>query len=197
MSNERIDIVLEFLSGLNEANTVLDIGPSQNPEVLLKVPNAKKYAIDMNPIDLKGIIFKKCDLEKDSIPFSDGFFDYVICTEVIEHLSNADRLLSEIYRVLKKGGHLILSTPNSASSANRIRILIGRSPGCLHVSLEEHPWGHIRCYTLADLRYLLNKYNFTVKREKGAIPGNSSIIRKLIEPTASLSTYLVVLAEKS
>ncbi len=46
------------------------------------------------------------------IPFEDGTFDLVICNDVVEHLDEQDALIHEIYRVLKKGGHLYLTTPN-------------------------------------------------------------------------------------
>ena len=41
----------------------------------------------------------------------DGFFDAVLCTEVIEHASAPESLLCEIARVLKPGGRLVVTTP--------------------------------------------------------------------------------------
>lgn len=41
-----------------------------------------------------------------------GFFDLVICTEVIEHLENPRSMIKEIRRVLTKGGKAILSIPS-------------------------------------------------------------------------------------
>lgn len=46
-----------------------------------------------------------------NIPFADASFDTVVSTEVLEHLPEPLRALSEMQRVLKPGGHLILSTP--------------------------------------------------------------------------------------
>lgn len=43
--------------------------------------------------------------------FNDEFFDAVISSDVIEHLSDPKRLLSEVYRVLKPNGVAIISTP--------------------------------------------------------------------------------------
>ena len=50
------------------------------------------------------------------MPFKDGFFDTVLCTEVLEHVPEPHMLLTEINRVMKKGGCLILSTPQSWST---------------------------------------------------------------------------------
>lgn len=48
------------------------------------------------------------------LPFDDKSVDLVWCTEVIEHLHNPKKFLTEIDRVLKHGGTAILTTPNSA-----------------------------------------------------------------------------------
>ncbi len=48
--------------------------------------------------------------------------------EVIEHLYNSDLVISEIYRILKRNGILILSTPNLASWINRLVLLLGYQP---------------------------------------------------------------------
>lgn len=47
-----------------------------------------------------------------SIPFKDETFDLIVCNDVIEHLDEQKELISEIYRVLKEGGYLYLTTPN-------------------------------------------------------------------------------------
>src|SRR6267143_1760416 len=55
----------------------------------------------------------------DPLPFPDEVFDLVWCTEVIEHVVDPAFTLGEINRVLKPGGRLLLSTPNSAFWAFR------------------------------------------------------------------------------
>lgn len=47
----------------------------------------------------------------ESLPFKSGLFDTVLCTELIEHLRHPADAMSEMSRVLKPGGHLILSAP--------------------------------------------------------------------------------------
>ncbi len=56
--------------------------------------------------------FTFVQLDGDTLPFSDKSFDIVVSNHVIEHVSDADRHLSEIERVLKDGGLAYLATPN-------------------------------------------------------------------------------------
>lgn len=53
-----------------------------------------------------------------AIPYSDDSFDLLICNHVLEHIDEIDMALSEIYRVLNKGGMAILQTPYSSILAN-------------------------------------------------------------------------------
>jgi ubiquinone/menaquinone biosynthesis C-methylase UbiE len=50
-----------------------------------------------------------CPIE--DMPIEDGAFDTVLCTEVLEHLPNAEVAIQELVRVLKPGGKLILTAP--------------------------------------------------------------------------------------
>jgi SAM-dependent methyltransferase len=47
----------------------------------------------------------------DNMPFGDNHFDFVLCTEVLEHVENPQSCLTEIFRVLRPGGQLFLTVP--------------------------------------------------------------------------------------
>jgi SAM-dependent methyltransferase len=52
------------------------------------------------------------ELEPDApLPFADGTFDLVVCTETLEHVRDLQLLLSEVRRVLEPGGRLAVTTP--------------------------------------------------------------------------------------
>lgn len=71
----------------------------------------------------------RVNLEKDVIPVEDESFDYVLCSEVIEHMEQDPMfMMSEINRVLKPGGVLVLTTPNILSSRAITRMLRGDDP---------------------------------------------------------------------
>jgi SAM-dependent methyltransferase len=46
-----------------------------------------------------------------NLKFQGEQFDTVLCTQVLEHVFEHDKMMSEIYRVLKPGGHIILTVP--------------------------------------------------------------------------------------
>lgn len=46
-----------------------------------------------------------------NIPVSDGYFDCVLCTEVLEHVPEPERAIREFARILRPGGKLILTAP--------------------------------------------------------------------------------------
>ncbi len=60
------------------------------------------------------------DANKGLTLFENDFFDYVTVFDVIEHLDNPAFFLKECLRVLKRGGSLIVTTPNLASAARVI-----------------------------------------------------------------------------
>ncbi len=122
---------------------------------------------------------KPCDLNRDELPWPENTFDCVVCCEVIEHIVDTDRLLSELKRVLKPGGVLVLSTPNLASALNRVFVLLGWQPLSTEVSTRRSdygnplrkpltPAGHVRSYTFRALVEQAKDAGFFVERAAGA-----------------------------
>ena len=90
------------------------------------------------------------------IPYDDGAFDFVFCTEALEHMLDPLVCLREIYRVLAPRGGFLMTTPNLARAANRFKLLWGTSISFpLHQSImyNKGNWRpHMREYTLEELR---------------------------------------------
>jgi SAM-dependent methyltransferase len=64
---------------------------------------------------------RECNIETDSFPYQDSYFDLVLFTETIEHLPFSPLpALREMHRVLKKDGYLLLTTPNDLYIDRRI-----------------------------------------------------------------------------
>ena len=110
------------------------------------------------------------DAEKDRFPYADAYFDTVLCGELIEHLfEDPMHLMSEINRILKPGGHVVLTTPNIASFRGISAILQGFHPGLFHAYIKPNAAGeadprHNREYTPREIHQLLENSGFEVER---------------------------------
>jgi SAM-dependent methyltransferase len=98
----------------------------------------------------------KCGWSQD-IPFEDAFFDFVVMTEVVEHLDRDTMLttFSEIVRVLKSGGYFVGTVPDN-EDLNRFT---STCPNCGEVS---HRVGHEQSFTAQSLKGELAPYFSTV-----------------------------------
>jgi glycosyltransferase involved in cell wall biosynthesis/SAM-dependent methyltransferase len=110
------------------------------------------------------------DAEKDRFPYPDEHFTTVLCCELIEHLfEDPMHLMSEVNRILKPGGHLVLTTPNVAALRGISAILLGYHPGFFHAYIKPAESGevdarHNREYTAREIHKLLENSGFRVAR---------------------------------
>jgi SAM-dependent methyltransferase len=109
----------------------------------------------------RGLDITKGDDFSKPLAVKSGVADLVIALEIIEHLYDTDFFMSEIHRILKPGGLLILSTPNLASLGNRLKLLFGGYPHYLEYSLMGA--GHIHLYTLPVLKSQLHSTDFRLR----------------------------------
>jgi SAM-dependent methyltransferase len=129
---------------------------------------------NLRRIEAFGMRAIKHDLEQP-LPFADGVFDTVVCSEILEHLFRPDLLLREIMRVLKPGGRVILTVPNLHGLRNRIDLLLAkrtpfiefriyqdRTDQLSHVGVQ-----HIRHYTFQGMRGMLQTIGFEQIESRG------------------------------
>jgi len=92
---------------------LLDIGSGRGNALVGFMRNGLAVkGVDIDPISLSNVDIQKCDLEKDKLPFEDNTFDYIYSKSVIEHISNTQHFVKEIYRVLKPNGVVVCLTPD-------------------------------------------------------------------------------------
>ena len=147
----------KFLLGTN--GTVLDIGCGDGPYKHLLSKKCKYIGLDIENhenFDYKNkgiLLFNGYD-----IPLRNESVDYFFCTEVLEHVEYPEKLVNDIYRVLKSDGEGIVTVPFSA----RYHYI---------------PFDYFR-YTPTALRSILNKFsNITIKNRGTDI---STICSKII-----------------
>lgn len=115
--------------------TILDAGCGEGhllSELYKKNAQGAYYGVDATDIALKKARercpfahFYHGDLSR--LDFSDGFFDVIVATEVLEHIIEYEEVIAELLRVLKKGGVLIVTFPNEILWTVS-RFFLGRRP---------------------------------------------------------------------
>ncbi|EAP99250.1 hypothetical protein JNB_03740 [Janibacter sp. HTCC2649] len=144
------------------------------------------------------------------LPFEDASFACVVAGEIIEHVPDPDHFLREIRRVLEPGGHLIISTPNMVSWANRILVPLGVQPLGTETSSEialgrkhrvlgqgNQVQGHLKVFTHKALKEILERYGFVVTRREGVptffpppIDKLDKVLSRRLVPVASGLLYV-------
>ncbi|MGH8613614.1 MAG: class I SAM-dependent methyltransferase [Gammaproteobacteria bacterium] len=121
--------------------------------------NAKELTRAYPNIETVTCNITNCTLEPER-------FDLILCSEVVEHLSDSRAALREMHRLLQPGGVLVLSTPQRYSTLE-IVAKIAFLPGIVHGVrwVYREPvleMGHINLMTEAEVREQLEEAGFTV-----------------------------------
>lgn len=140
---------------------LLDIGCGQMPYRAIFLPHVKQYI----GMDKRG---EDADIKKDFLKtiIPSKSYDTVLCTQVLEHTPEPQKLLVKIHKILTKNGILILTVPFT---------------GYLH----EVPNDYYR-FTKFGLQYMLSKANFKtiyIKSEGNWISSIGQEIISYLEPT--------------
>jgi SAM-dependent methyltransferase len=106
------------------------------------------------------------------LPFRDRCADVLVSLEAIEHLLDPDALLQEAHRLLKPGGHLILSTPRLDGGLVILSLLLGFQPPGVEASSRARygnrlgagrPSGHVHLFTKKALAEALTENGFVAE----------------------------------
>jgi SAM-dependent methyltransferase len=107
----RREIFRKWLKNLDTRDlAVLDVGGRIQPYRPLLEGRLHRYvALDLRRTPLVNIVARG-----EQVPLAGARFDVVICTQMLEYASDPAAVIAEIHRVLKPGGHLLLSVPSVA-----------------------------------------------------------------------------------
>lgn len=154
-------IILEVLDKYCKSNDVLDVGSGVGTVDLYLASKGKKVTgieISQRALDVavkssklfgleKNIQFKRMDFFKSKISKK---YNFVICSEVLEHLADDRKALAKIRKMLKPGGTFMMTTPSKNAPLN------------FFGSIEpfDKRSGHLRRYTLESAKKLLKEFGF-------------------------------------
>lgn len=144
---------------------ILDIGCGKGDYTYFFGKRNKVIGIDLqNVVKEKYRNFNFQIADATSLPFQDNTFDVIISFDVIEHIENDKKMMTESYRVLKKGGKIFFGTPNKTRLSHFLLKLIGKRvkyPLDLGESNELGKIIHIREYTSKELEKLIKGAGFS------------------------------------
>jgi SAM-dependent methyltransferase len=161
-----------LLAAVRAGDRVLDLGSGAGDFAAAAVGAGAKTVVGAEVADAAvrrararhpGLDFRLVPID-GPLPFDEGAFDLVWASEVIEHVADTARWLSEVRRVLVPGGRLLLTTP----SHGRLRVALGG------IERFSEPLGdHLHLYTRRSLSTLLTEFAFAPVRIRlaGGLPG--------------------------
>ena len=165
-----------LLDEVRSSDRVLDLGCGAG-EFTAVLANAEAHPIGVDVAEAALVRARASHPELDfrltpldgPLPFEDNAFDLVWASEVIEHIADTGRWLSEARRVIAPRGRMLLTTP----AHSRVHL-------ALHgVERYSEPLGdHLHLYTRSSLRTLLEEFGFAdvVVRSVGGAP----LMRRLL-----------------
>jgi SAM-dependent methyltransferase len=184
--------IYDFISNDNQRLKILDI-PAGNGLLGLKLKEDGHEVIcaDINK-EKKDFVFANM---ADPLPFEDDEFDIVICMEGLEHLINPAQTISELCRVSKNRGKIIISLPNIQNLYSRLQFLCTGtfflfSPTIAATNYKDEKskhvdLGHISSLSFVQLRWLFSYYGADLLNVSG-----DKFKRKLLIPL--LSPFLLL-----
>lgn len=94
-------------------------------------------------------------------PWASESFDAIFSLEVVEHLADPEleAMINEIHRLLKKGGHVVITTPNDEN----LEQLHTCCPNC---GSTFHIWQHVRSWSRDSLTEFMSRHGFTLVSAK-------------------------------
>lgn len=116
---------------------------------IIKIPHPQFSLVDMN----------------ERLPYADAMFDAVVCIDGIEHIERTFDFIRECRRITRKGGVLIISTPNLTALRSRWRYLLTGFHQGEKSPLDESqytPYHHLSLMSFPELRYQLHANGFRV-----------------------------------
>lgn len=149
-----IDAIRPFAAEIR--GKTLDVGCGQKPYADL-FASSEYIGLDRDTPETRRRNKADVYYDGDTFPFPGGGFDSVVCNQVLEHVFDPERFLSEINRILREGGVLLLSVPFVWDE-------------------HEQPFDYAR-YSSFGLKYLLENRGFRIVAQRKTQAGVAVIFQ--------------------
>ena len=140
---------------LKEGISVLDFSPSRSLFRKWK----KEKNINYTASDLSGDFISDVRLDITNLSKTHENYDLIICYHILEHVIDDVKAMQELYRVLKKGGTILIQTPFKVGEIYEDYSITSESERLIHFGQEDH----VRIYSINGLKERLEKVGFKVK----------------------------------
>lgn len=159
------------LDGIKFKHPILDVGCGDGLVAKVLMSERKErfdWGIDVSEREVKKArelkVYKNCKIANVcSLPFEDRTFSTVFSNSVIEHIPDLERALSEMSRVIKKGGELVITVP----SPYLAKYLLGtKILGKWYGKFFNKLFKHYNLYTHEQWETILKKYSLVLKRHR-------------------------------
>ncbi len=168
-------VVLGLMKGVK--GRLIDAGCGPNPAMSIALARADRdrtmIGMDLGfgivriaraVAERVGVTFLPIVADLEALPFRDGAFDGGVCDDTIEHLPNDAKGVSELARVVRPSGRVVVATPNRQSAAVLARKTRDRLAGRkLPASVYYAASSHLREYTWPQADRLLER-SFRIRR---------------------------------
>lgn len=186
--DRRLDLIRQYVPLKDKR--ILDVGCGLGMYVRkFRVFSQEVYGVDIDPEKVAQASRELPDIQvatAEELPFRPGSFDVVLSHEVIEHVNDDRQALAEALRVLADGGYLVVFVPNRLYPFEthgfywRGKYRPGNIP---LVNYLPYAWRrklapHVRAYTGADLRRLLEGLPARIECHLQIYPGYDNIVAR-------------------
>ncbi len=157
----------QFEELVDSGSNVLDIGCGEGDllDYLCKTKHINAYGIEygekaVEKARARGIKVQVADISQPDFNIQDDY-DYIILSEVIEHLAKPEELLLKLKGKFNKS--LLITIPNTGFITERLRLLFGRFPKQWVINPSEH----LRFWTVPDFKFWCDQLGYTVEKYYG------------------------------
>ena len=152
-----LDTRAAFVASVARKGTLLDLGSSDG-ETLRHIaelrPDLRLHSTDIAGAPDRyppGSDFQRADLQRDRLPWPDGFMSAITCMHLVEHLEDVGFLMKEVRRLLAPGGRVYFETPHPKTL--ELPSPQGKAAGSFTVNFFDDPT-HVRVVPTATLATL-------------------------------------------